>query len=150
MIAGQIVIENPYNETKIELIKNRVTNFSMAGHRFVNLSADSYARNSLPPGFYDVLYDKGLKVYAKRSKEVVQKIENSQEKKNFKEKNRYYIHKKGLYFPVKTKSSLLRVLEDRKTILKRKIAEYHIRFKRNREFAMSQVAAFYDESENAP
>jgi len=146
----KVIIENPYSDAKIELIQDRVAGFSMAGHHFVHLAADTSSRSNLPSGFYDVLYNNGLKVFAKRSKEIVQKIDTGLEKKNFKEKNRYFIYKKGIYFPVKSKSSLLRVLGDRKTILKREIANHKIDFNQNRESAISQVARFYDESENRP
>lgn len=146
----KVIIENPFDNSKIELIKDKIARFSMAGHDFVKLSADSSSQSAVRSGFYDVLYDGRVKVYAKRSKEIVQKIESGLEKKKFIERNKYFIYKNGSYFPVKSKSSVLRVFNDRKTGLKKQLVKNKMVFKENREFSISRLARFYDESENTP
>jgi len=148
LIQDRIIIENPYYYTKIDLIQEKVKSFSLAGHDFVKLSRDSSSVSQLATGFYEVLYNGHVKVYAKRSKEIVAKIENGIEKKTFKEKNRYFIYKNNVYFPVSNKSSVLKVFADRKTMLRTKLADRKIVFNRDRSLSIAQIARLYDESEN--
>jgi hypothetical protein len=141
----KLVIENKSGNS-IEINKNKVSSFSVAKHDFVKLAGDSLSGATISTGFFDVLYDGDIKAYAKRTKSIQQKIESYQNKKIFKEKNRYYIYKDETYFPVSNKSSVLEVFSDRKAMLKKEISENNISFKGNREYAISQLARFYDES----
>jgi hypothetical protein len=150
IVRDKIIIENPYDNTKIELIKSRIGRFSMAGHDFVNLSGDSSMKSPVRSGFYDVLYDGRVKVYARRNKEMVQKIEMGLEKKNFKERSSYFIYKNEAYYPVRSKASVIRVFYDRKIILRKQISKNRILFRENREHSIMQLARIYDELESAP
>jgi hypothetical protein len=62
-------------------------------------------------------------------------------------KNQYFIYKEGVYHPVKSKSSVLKVFKDRKSVLKKQLAKNKIRFGKDRELALSKSAKFYEESE---
>ncbi len=146
LILDKIIIESPFDYSKIELVQSRISSFSLSGHDFVKLSGDSSSVTAVRSGFYDVLYDGVIKVYAKRSKEIAKKIESGAEKKKFIEGNRYFIYKKNNYFLVKSKASVLRVLEDQKPMLKQQIAKYKIVFKKDRGHAIAMLAALYDEA----
>lgn len=149
LVLDKIVIENPYDNSKMELLKERVSGFSIAGHTFVRLPVDSSSKSPIQSGFYDVLYAGKTKVYARRSKEIAQKIEVGLEKKKFIERNKYFIYKEGSYFPVSNKSSVLRVLKDRKTALRTQMARNKVEFS-DREFWISELARLYDESGGTP
>jgi hypothetical protein len=150
LILDKIIVENPHDYSKIELIQSKVSRFSLAQHNFVKLHHDSTIQSLSPSGFYDLLYDGSVKVFAKRTKEIVQKIELGLEKKTFKEKNRYFMYKQGTVFPVKSKSSVIKVLSDRKMVLKREMAKRKIAFNKDPESSIVQMARIYDEPEERP
>ena len=146
LVKEKVVIEHPYAGIKLELISEKIKYFSMPGHRFVRLDADTIKNSSISTGFYDLLYDGRTKFYVKRQKEQKEQIVAGDLQVQFSEKDRFYIFKKGLYVPVKTKSSVLNVLKDRKTEVRKYIRKNKIHFRKSREEAITRVVSFYDVS----
>jgi len=147
VVYDKIVVQNAYNFLKIELINERVSSFFMRGHNFVNLSHQNTSGSSIPqPGFYDLLYDGEVKVYAKRRKEAIKKLESGITVTKFNTIDKYFIYKGGKYFPVKSKSSVLNVFDDQKAELKKYLSKNKIRFNKYRESAMIELARFYDDT----
>ena len=150
LITNKVIVENPFNNAKIELISEKVSEFTMGEHHFVRLTGDSTVQFSIATGFYDILYNGEIQVYAKRAKEISVKIESGVEKKKFIDRSKYFIRKGNLYFPEWTKSSVLDVLSDRKAKVRKMLEKNKLRFGRNREFAIVELARYYDQSEDLP
>lgn len=146
LLQEKVVIEHPYAGLKLELISEKINYFSLSGHRFVRLDADTMKNSPIHTGFYDVLYDGRVKLYAKRRKEKKEQIVQTELQVQFLKSDRIYILKQGLYIPVKTKSSLLDVFNDRKSDLRKYIRKNKINFRKHREDAITRVVSFYDES----
>jgi hypothetical protein len=64
--------------------------------------------------------------------------------RDFYERNRYFLRKDGQFYAVKGKGSVLGVFDDRKKELQRFLREQKIRYKRDPESAMVQLARQYD------
>jgi hypothetical protein len=138
--SDQVVTENYYNADQISLAREKLDAFTIGRHSFEKLS-----HNTLPrPGFYQVLYDGESKVIARRQKIIREKITGQTIEIEFDPRYRYFIFKNGAYFPVKSKASVLQVLQDEKPALKQFISKNKIRFKHMREAALHRVAAHYD------
>lgn len=146
VVSDNIIVQNAYNFLKIELINDRVPSFTLRGHHFVNLSHKNTSGLSIQPGFYELLYDGEIKVFARRKKEAIEKLESGLTVTKFNTIDRYYIYKGGEYFSVKSKSSVLNVFQDQKPDLNRHLSKSKIRFNRNRELAMFEMARFYEDS----
>ena len=73
-----------------------------------------------------------------------QKIESNTIIARFEEKNRIFILKNGVYFPVKKKGSVLDVFSDRKQELKSFLKKNKIVFNADREKAIVRLAEHYD------
>lgn len=148
IVFDKLVIENKTGNA-IEVNKDKINSFVLGEHKFVKLKEGNLSMSLLPTGFFEILYDGDVKVYAKRAKSIQLKTESGHNRKIFKEKNSYYIYKGLTYYPVKGKSSVFKVFAERKTLIKREMEKNDISFKENREFAISQVARYYDESKRA-
>ena len=131
----------------IQLVGDKVQYFEIDGHHFERIHNDSVG-NSLPStGFYDVLYPGTTKVVARRLKIRREEIRDMSLNIFYDEKNRYFVMKNGVFFPVKNKVSLLKILADRRRSVKRFAKEQKIKFSQNKELALIAIAKYYDSLE---
>ena len=142
----KVISEHSLNGAKLELISEKISMFTLGPHTFVRLAADE--AKTITSGFHERLYDGKTKVYVRREKSLQQKVESNDIIFNFDEKNRVYIQKDGVYYPVKTKNSVLEVFNDRKQEIRAFLKKNGGINKHNRENAIAKVAAFYDAETN--
>ena len=140
-----LTIDEPITEQNrgnaIRLAGEKVERFIIFGHHFVRLHQDEM--NKIADGFYDRLYDGKSKVYAKYSKSYQQTLSGYKVIPRFDESKKYYLVKDGIFYSVKTKASLLRVLNHKQEV-KNFMRKNHIQLTANRETAFVRVAEFYD------
>ncbi len=148
IVRDKIIIEHTYSHFNIQLINEKVKSFSFLNHRFVNLVGDSSNASSIRTGFYDLLYDGNVKVYAKRRKDMEQRIESSIVITAFEAKDQYFIFKNNKYYRVTGKASALKVFYDRKATVKKLLVKNKINFRKNKEHGLINAASFYDQSAN--
>jgi hypothetical protein len=142
-----------YNKfSQYTLLSERVHDFSLSGHHFVRVNADTLNANDhsgISTGFYDQLYGGKIEILAKR----VKTIQNSTNvtatlETYFIERNEYYIRKGNIYYSISGQSSLLKVLKDKKQLLQQYIRDNKIKFRRDPEGAMANIASYYDHLSN--
>ena len=138
----KVITEHSINGAKLELISEKIVRFSLAGHTFQRLKRDE--SKIISEGFYDVLYDGKTKVYVKREKSLQQRVESNDIIFNFEQKNRVYVFKDGVYHPVRKKSTLLEVFKDKKPEVRAFLNKSGVKYKADRENAITRVAEFYD------
>lgn len=139
-----LITEHGPSGHPIQLVRTKLKYFSIAGHSFERIENESVS-NSLPrTGFYDVLHPGNTKLIARRQKLLREEIEASLIERYFDVRNRYYLYRNGVYLPVKNKSTIIRILSDRKTELKRFIKQNHLRFSVDRELLLKSTAEYYD------
>ena len=138
----KVISEHSLNGAKLELISEKITFFTLGTHTFVRLAAD--VAGTITSGFHERLYDGKTKVYVRREKSLQQKVESNNIIFNFDEKNRVYIQKNGVYYPVKRKNSVLEVFNDRKQEIRAFMKKNGRITKHDRENAIARIAAFYD------
>ena len=128
----------------IALISEKVRSFTLAGHFFENIDNAS-VNNSLPgSGFYEILYPGETRLIARRQKLQKQEIKDLAVEIYYDERSRYFIFKNGVYFPVKGRSTALRVLKDKKPEIKRYLRQANLSFASDREPLLRAIAEFYD------
>jgi hypothetical protein len=145
LLTDKVIVEQPYGHFKLELISEKIKTFSLAGHTFVRLTA-SKGDSTVRPGFYDLLYDGKVKVLAKHTVEIVQKMDFREIIIEYLRHEKIFIFKDGEYFAVKSRSSVLKVFDDRKKELRKFINKNQIDFSSDREHAVARIAKFYDMS----
>lgn len=136
VIALQNTSESLFNKIRIDL--DRVQSFSMKGHEFVRLAEDSGA--NMEKGFYDLLYAGDSKVVAKRAKTAKKEVALL----IYKQHDRFFIKKDGLFHPVKNKASVLKLFKEHKRELAGYLRDNKINFNDNRDFAIVSLAKQYD------
>jgi hypothetical protein len=143
ILHDEVVIKN-YNDTALLLVKEKISAFDYAGHHFEKLIADSTTAGIITTGFYEVLYDGNTKLYAKRKKEIVEKISTQYSESYFSEHNDYYIFKNNTYYPVSDKRSVLQVLKDHKNELAKFAHQNKLKFRKSAEYSMIKMVSYYD------
>lgn len=146
--SGQLIAEHLSSGHPIRLVNEKLSHFSLAGHTFEKIVNESVG-GSLPlTTFYDILYPGETKVIAWYQKFVRDLIESHDIVRTFEARTRYFIFKNGVFFPVKSKASVLKILSDKKKDLKKFLKANRIQFSDNRESAMKKLAGFYDTLRN--
>ncbi len=140
----QVITDNLAGPLRIRLVSEKIRYFTLLGHTFVRIVADSVQNPVVRTGFYDQLYAGNVQVLAKRIKLIHEQISNGQVERDFYERNRYFVKKEGKFYPVKGRGSVLGVFDDRKKALQKYLREKKIKYKRDPESAMVQMARYYD------
>ena len=131
--------------SRIRLQKEKVYAFSISGHNFIHVTPDSLSSSSVAAGFYDLLYQGKIALLAKRTKNIQTFIrQNSEEFKVF-SKDHYYIKKGDDYYQVSSKKSFIGILTDKRKELQQYIRQNKLNFNKNKEYAMMQTLAYYDQ-----
>lgn len=143
IFKDEVVVEHMENGHKIKLHSQKIQHFSLGGHTFVRIRPNSSATSTIRPGFYDRLYAGHVTLYARRVKIAQQATRGVS--KEYLQKNSYFIEKDNQYYPVKNKSSVLRVFNDQKKALQQYLRENHLKFKQDPEYAMAKLAEQYSQ-----
>ena len=144
-LYNQVLVTEHYpSGHPIQLVAEKLQYFAVAGHHFERISNESVG-NSLPAtGFYDVLYSGKTKVIARRQKFLREQIVSTTVERSFEDRTRYYLMRNGVFFPVKSKGSALKLMSDRKQELNKFLKQKKMRFADNRELALATLAEHYD------
>ena len=146
LVRDELLILNHDGFNKINLIKDKVVEFSLFNHRFINIIPDSSTQSSFTPGFYDLLHDGKLRLLAKRAKDVQQTISSLSVDYYVRSSTIFFLLKNGVYHLVRNKKSLLEHLKDKRSGLQQFIKANNIKFKKNFEVAAIKVLDYYDQT----
>lgn len=147
VLHDDVIIKN-YDGTAILLPGEKVEAFSLLGHQFVNSKADSNTSSFKSLGFYDELYNGKMKLFAKRSKAIVEKITTQYSESDYTKKDEYYILKNDVLYAVNDKNTVLDLMKDKKSEVVKFMHQSKIKFKKNPEAAMIKMVAYYDSLTN--
>ncbi len=140
LVSDAIVIKNK-EQFLIELIKEKISWFSLQHHFFVSLSSE-LKNDVLKEGIYEI-YDYGnIAVFIRREK-VVKQAANPADLDHFTQYDYYFIKKNNNFFPVKNSKALLTVFDDKKDEIKAYLDQSHLNFKKNPETTLLKAAAYY-------
>ena len=138
----RVITEHALNGAKLELVSDKIKRFSLEKHQFIRLT--SLDAKNITEGFYEVLHDGLTKVYVRREKILMQKVESNSIIGRFEERTRIYIVKDSNYFQVKKKRAVLDVFHDQKQALKAFLSKNKISYGADRENAIARMAEYYD------
>lgn len=142
------VITTTDNGYSYSLHTDRVKDFNLNGHTFKYLSVIDSTKSVIRAGFYDLLHNGKFKIYAKRTKSMQFTLEDRRVKYFFVPRTLYYIERDQEYTPVNSEKSFLNYFSDKKPILKKKLREQRIKFRKTPEEAMLFLASYYESLTN--
>ncbi len=149
-ICNDAVIINRYNQDfRIRLVNEKIGYFSLLSHTFVRIVPDSASRLVIGIGFYDRVYKGKMEVLVRRKKIIKDDpVVNGEIKSRYKAVENYFIKRNNAYFPVRTEKSVVRLFKDRDKEIRRYIKKNKLSFKKQPEYAIIQVARYYDQLTN--
>jgi hypothetical protein len=143
--SDKVITEHMLSGSKLELVNAKVMRFSLGKHQFIRVPP---GETDQVEGFVEVLYDGKTKVYARREKILMEKIESNSIIPRFDHKTRLYNKSGDRYYPVKSKRSVFGVLDDHRQELKAFLGKQKIRYGTDREYAIVLLATQYDTLDN--
>ncbi|TGE24067.1 hypothetical protein E5K00_02295 [Hymenobacter aquaticus] len=141
----QVVLKFPQTPLKLKLVNEKVSYFTVNRHTFVRIVSGGPTAGALSTGYYDVLLNGPVRVLAKRSKKLLEKLTPTGVEAEFEEANRFYLEKGGQFYPIASKGALLAALADRKKEVRQYLSTQKLSFSKSRqEEAFVQVARYYN------
>jgi len=143
LVAGEVIVRHLNGSTGVALFTPRVGRFSLGDRFFIRLQPDE--GSGLAPGIYEELNRGEISLFVKRSKFLVENIVSNALERKFVDNNKFYVLKDGQYYLIKKQKDLLRLLDGRKAEISSRLRSAGIRYKSNRELAISKMVAYYNQ-----
>lgn len=142
-----VILYDVPNLFKIYLFPEMISRFTIENHRFIRLN-DSLNPNQPRSGFYEVMYKGRILLLKKEKKTIQEDLYSSNVAEYFIQgaDTSYYLKKNNVYYPVNNTKSLLRALKERSKDVKRFIRSNGLSMRRDREYTLLKVSAWYDTS----
>lgn len=144
LVKNQLVLLNYDGIGGIILMSNHVDSFFLNDHTFINLKPKKTTGKQIEPGYYDLLYNGSIKLFAKRKKKIAEVINQYKVLRMVEEQETYFLFKNDEYFPLKGKRSLLKSLNSTNLNTQKYINLKGLNFRKNKENAMIELLKFYD------
>jgi hypothetical protein len=142
-IVRQEIVINRYNKNvRISLFSEKVEYFTLAGHRFENITLAEGKDENISNGIYDIVFDGKTRVVVKRFKRIKNPIK-AEDPPVFVEEDAFYIQNGDRFYPIENRSSLLPALNDKRETIKIYIRKNKFRFKKNIEKELIMTTAYY-------
>ena len=150
-IYRHVIVVRMYNNfSSFSLLNERIADFDLNGHHFVNIhTSGSDNLTGIRPDIYDQLYNGRSEILANYDKNIqtntssVTGIETY-----YLFKTSYYLKKGDSYYSFGNLGSMLSILKDKKKEITQYIKKSQIKFKDNPAEAIVKIAAYYDQLNN--
>ena len=140
--SDQVIIRHP-NSIPIILYRDRVSEFQYEGLQFVHLKPAT--KKDPVAGFYQVAKTGKVTLMIKRIKIIEENMDNRVVLRKFITAYKYYLVNNGEYIQVRTKSSVLNALKDKRHQISQDLKKRNIRFKSDPEKAILHIVDFYNQ-----
>lgn len=130
--------------SKIILQNDLIDSFTIADHTIIKLKEDKSA-NLYNTDFYDALYRGAIEVYARRSKETFSTIKDERIIYHFKNKDKFYIKKNGIFYRVSNRREVIRILAAHSSAINKEIRKEGLNWRKNFEESLVTASQQYDQ-----
>jgi hypothetical protein len=145
-VADQLIINT--GAASIQLVKEKVTFFSIAGHDFHALQENKTATSGMTPGFYEQLYSApSITLYARREKKLVFPS-RAEDQLKYVQIDTWYLEFQHTLYRVDGQHTLLKILNDKKDQLKKFIKDNDLHFGKRLEESFIRSIAYYAQLKN--
>jgi hypothetical protein len=138
----EVIIDQAGFSGNINLHNEKIASFTLLNHQFIRINQPNAG---LKTGFYDLLYDGKTQFLVKRTKNRQETLSDLRVTIHYYPKNQYFILKGNMYHPVRSKGSVLKVMEEHKKELKKYLRNNQIIFRSDPEYAIAKMSAYYDQ-----
>lgn len=142
-VLDQVLLYGPAQAAPIQLVRQQVRGFELAGHRFVWRPAD--AASGLAEGFYDLVADGPAQLLVKRAKKLEAATGGYQLKGEYEEITRFFVARGGHFYEASSLKEALGALADKKTEMLAYVRENRLRLTTDRrEAALTALVRQYN------
>ena len=143
-VLDQVLLYGPAQAAPLQLIRQQVQEFELAGHRFVQLPADS--TGVVAAGFYDLVVNGPTQLLARRAKKLVATTGGYGLRGEYEEKTQFFAQQHGRYYQVSTLRQVLAVLADQQPALQAYARANRLQFAADsQEASLAALVKHYNE-----
>lgn len=139
LVKEVIIVKHP-NGVPISLYSERIQQFNIGKSNFIRLSADK--DKVIKPGFYQVMAEGDVTLYARRSKLIEEKIVSNEIERKFVNNHHFYVYTDGVFTSIKKPKSLLALLKEKKQKVTQYMSTQNVSYKKEPERAMLMIAEY--------
>jgi hypothetical protein len=147
LVRDDLVIQHFDVFFKLVLVPEKVQWFVVNEHKFKRLVKDSLNKIPLATGYYDFLHEGDIELLVRRTKRIEETV-TDRVTQRIAAKDFFYIHKDGVYHPVRSLKGLLSVLKENSRNIRQELRRQKIKFRKNREKAILTAVKLYDSTTN--
>ena len=145
ILQDQLVTELPNMKFRISLVNEHIRYFQLSHCLFENLDqSDLKLPTDFEPGFYQLLSNGTVPVYAKRVKTLSASNHPTKLQREFLTSDIFFIRKGNELFRVRNIKSLIAIFDEYEDDLKRYLKQNRIRFSDDLEKALLAAVHFFD------
>ena len=134
------------NGYQLQLINERVSTFSISGHQFIRVVADSSNKEITSTGYYEVLYPGRSRVLKVTNQQIQEIASNTEGMIRYVESGDVYYVKSGMiYIRVKSKQELIKIFSGYEKEIKQFIKKNKLNYRKNKDNTFIQAAGYYDQ-----
>lgn len=142
-IVRQVVVIKQYQqETRIQLLGEKIKYFILGGHRFETTPPAEGEGDDISEGLYDAAFTGKASVLIKRVK-YVKKGLHAEDPYSFSEEDELYVKKGKSVYNVSNKKAVMQAFDDKKDLVKTFVRKNNLKFKKNIEKDLIMTAAYY-------
>lgn len=142
-VLDQVLLYGPAQAAPVQLVRQQVRSFELAGHRFVWRPAN--AASGLAEGFYDLVADGPAQLLVKRGKKLEAATGGYQLKGEYEEVTRFFVARGGHFYEANSLKDALAALADKKTEMQTYARENRLRLTTDRrEVALTALVRQYN------
>lgn len=142
-IVRQEIVINRYNQNfRIKLLNEKIKYFTLAGHRFENITVTEGKDENIVNGIYDIVLNGKVSVLVKRIK-LIKYPFKAEDPPGFVEEDVFCIRNGNNMYAVDNRNTLLQALNDKKELIKTYIRKNKLKFKKNMEKELIMTAVYY-------
>ena len=143
LTTDEIVIKTA-DDISLKLINEKIEHFSLGERAFVRITANADKKGVVGEGFYEILHNGAMTVFAKRMKQLEPTF-NLEDPYRFVQYDRYFIKMNGAYHAVDNERSLLTLFSGHQKDIRRYMRIKGVRFKQDPETFIVQAAEYYSQ-----
>lgn len=146
LARNEVAVRYFDNISRISLHNEKVSDFSFAGHHFINIEGDTASKYGLGNGFHDQIYKGKSEILVKRSKDFLISTDPDGVWISFSGgKNDVFLRTGEKYEPVSSQKSVLKALGKHEKEIQAHLKQNKIKFRKEREKAIIMMVAYYDQ-----
>lgn len=140
LVKDEVILQHFNGFTGIILFSPRIHSFSLANSKFVNVQS-SNGRN----GIYQEMATGKIGFYAKRIKQIDERLLPHGVEKKIVTKNAYYLMKDGVLHTVRNEKAVMDLVKDKKNEVRSHLKGSGLKFRKSPEAFLLTVVTYYNQ-----